>query len=129
VRPPCGRDGGARMGAARLAGARRSGCPSRQQREDDGAGRPVRTGRDLIRPGSGLEEILHHRLGALVGWPDRLAVSLGLCVVAGLVAAAAIAGFVPGLPGLWLDGAALMLPVYCAACLLGALGRRLAGRT
>ena len=68
-------------------------------------------------------------VGALVGWPDRLAVSLGLCVVAGLVAAAAIAGLVPGLPGLWLDGAALMLPVYCAACLLGALGRRLAGRT
>ncbi|WP_331292545.1 hypothetical protein [Methylobacterium radiotolerans] len=39
--------------------------------------------------------------------------------------AAAIAGFVPGLPGLWLDGAALILPVYCAACGLGALGRRL----
>jgi hypothetical protein len=44
------------------------------------------------------------------------------------VAAAALAGFVPGLPGLWLDGAGLILPVYCAACALGALGRRLVVR-
>jgi len=67
-------------------------------------------------------------VGALVGWPDRLAASLGLCVLAGLVAAAALAGFVPGLPGLWLDGAGLILPVYCAACAVGALGRRLVVR-
>jgi len=45
------------------------------------------------------------------------------------VAAAAIAGFVPGVAGLWLDGAALILPVYCGACALGALGRRLVVRT
>ncbi|KAA0125053.1 hypothetical protein CIW48_04810 [Methylobacterium sp. P1-11] len=68
-------------------------------------------------------------VGGLVGWPARLAASLGLCVIAGLVAAAAIAGFVPGVAGLWLDGAALILPVYCGACALGALGRHLVIRT
>ncbi|WP_457106462.1 hypothetical protein [Methylobacterium sp. P5_C11] len=67
-------------------------------------------------------------VGALVGWPDRLAASLGLCVVAGLLTAAALAGFVPGLPGLWLEGAGLILPVYCAGCILGALGRRVVKR-
>jgi hypothetical protein len=67
-------------------------------------------------------------VGALAGWPERLAVPLGLFVVAGLLAAAAIAGFVPGVPGLWLEGAALMLPAYLAGCALGALGRRLVAR-
>ncbi|MCJ2136105.1 hypothetical protein MKK69_18970 [Methylobacterium sp. J-026] len=67
-------------------------------------------------------------VGALSGWPDRYAVPLGLFVAAGLVAAAALAAFVPGLPGLWLEGAALILPPYLAGCALGALGRHLAVR-
>jgi hypothetical protein len=65
-------------------------------------------------------------VGALAGWPDRYGVPLGLFVLAGLLAALAIAGFVPGLPGLWLEAAALMLPPYWVGCVLGALGRRLA---
>jgi hypothetical protein len=65
-------------------------------------------------------------VGAWAGWPDRYGVPLGLFVVAGLLAAMAIAGFVPGLPGLWLEAAALMLPLYWAGCVLGALVRRLA---
>jgi len=44
------------------------------------------------------------------------------------MAAAALAALVPGLPGLWLEGAALILPPYCAGCALGALGRRLVAR-
>jgi hypothetical protein len=68
-------------------------------------------------------------VGALAGWPDRYAVPLGLFVLSGLLAAAAIAGFVPGLPGLWLETAALILPPYGAGCILGALGRRLVTRS
>ncbi|WP_412760079.1 hypothetical protein [Methylobacterium guangdongense] len=67
-------------------------------------------------------------VGALAGWPDRYAIPLGLFVAAGLLAAAALAALVPGLPGLWLEGAALLLPLYVAGCALGALGRRLAVR-
>ena len=67
-------------------------------------------------------------VGALAGWPDWYAVPLGLWVLAGLVAAAALAGFVPGMAGLWLEGAALILPPYLAGCSLGALARRLATR-
>ncbi|QGY05048.1 hypothetical protein MMSR116_26480 [Methylobacterium mesophilicum SR1.6/6] len=68
-------------------------------------------------------------VGALAGWPDRYGVPLGLFVLAGLLAAAAIAGFVPGVPGLWLDAAALLLPPYLVGCVLGALGRHLATRS
>ena len=44
-------------------------------------------------------------VGALVGWPERPPLPRALRV-AGLLAAAAVPGFVPGLPGLWLDGRA-----------------------
>jgi hypothetical protein len=67
-------------------------------------------------------------VGALAGWPERPAVPLVLCGVAALLVAAAVSGLVPGLPGLWLDGASLIGPPYCAGCALGALGRRLAAR-
>lgn len=67
-------------------------------------------------------------VGAFAGWPAWYALPLGLWVSAGLLAAAALAGFVPGLAGLWLEGAALMLPLYLAGCTLGALGRSLATR-
>ena len=67
-------------------------------------------------------------VGALSGWPDRYAVPLGLFVVAGLLTAAALAAFVPGLPGLWLEGAAMLLPPYLAGCTAGALGRHFVAR-
>lgn len=67
-------------------------------------------------------------VGALAGWPDRPAVPLALGGLAILLAAADLAELVPGLPGLWLGGAALVLPAYGAGCVLGALGRRQATR-
>lgn len=67
-------------------------------------------------------------VGALAGWPDRYAVPLGLFVAAGLLAAAALSAVVPGVAGLWLEGAALILPPYCAGCVLGALGRHRVAR-
>ncbi|WP_279604827.1 hypothetical protein [Methylobacterium sp. J-070] len=67
-------------------------------------------------------------IGGLAGWPDRYGVPLGLFVLAGLLAAAALAEAVPGVPGLWLETAALILPPYLAGCTIGALGRRLAAR-
>ncbi|MWV21909.1 hypothetical protein FVE89_07825 [Methylobacterium sp. 2A] len=67
-------------------------------------------------------------VGALAGWPDRYTVPLGLFVAAGLLAAAALAAIVPGVAGLWLEGAALILPPYIAGCALGALGRHLVAR-
>ncbi|MDP4003744.1 hypothetical protein [Methylobacterium sp. NEAU K] len=67
-------------------------------------------------------------VGALAGWPARPRVPLALCGLAALLAALALAGLVPGLPGLWLEGAGLILPPYLAGCALGALGRRLAAR-
>ena len=62
-------------------------------------------------------------VGALSGWPARPAVPLALCGLAALLAAMAVAGIVPGLPGLWLEGAGLILPAYLAGCALGALAR------
>ena len=67
-------------------------------------------------------------VGVLAGWPARPGVPLALCGLAVLLAGIALAGIVPGLLGLWLEGAALMLPPYLAGCALGALGRRLAAR-
>jgi hypothetical protein len=68
-------------------------------------------------------------VGALAGWPARPAMPLGLVLLAGLLGSAAFSGLVPGLPGLWLDGAGLILPPYLAGCAFGALGRHLASRS
>ena len=72
-------------------------------------------------------------LGLLVGLARRLAgaplrAAGARRVLAAVVAALAVAGLVPGLPGLWLEGAGLILPPYLAACGLGALVRRFAVR-
>ena len=67
-------------------------------------------------------------VGWLAGWPARPGVPLALCAAAGLLAALALAGPVPGLPGLWLEGAGLVLAPYLAGCGLGALVRRLTAR-
>ena len=83
----------------------------------------------VIWPGLAGAGVLGLVVGALAGWPDRYAVPLGLFVLSGLLAAAAIAGFVPGLPGLWVETAALILPAYGTGCTLGAVGRRLAARS
>ncbi|MCJ2014106.1 hypothetical protein [Methylobacterium sp. J-076] len=63
-------------------------------------------------------------VGFLAGWPGGRAVPLALGGLAALVMLLALAQAVPGLPGLWLDGAALMLPLYLAGCAIGAMGNR-----
>lgn len=66
-------------------------------------------------------------VGFLSGWPRDRAVPLGLVGLTLVLMALAAIQAVPGLSGLWLDGAALMLPLYLAGCALGALGNRTAG--
>lgn len=66
-------------------------------------------------------------VGFLAGWPESRAVSLGLSGLSLVVMALALAQVVPGGPGFWLEGAALMLPFYLAGCALGALGNRTSG--
>lgn len=69
-------------------------------------------------------------LGLALG---RLLPPLGAGVPAGLglallaLAGTAAAGLVPGMAGLWLESAALMLAAYLAGCGLGLLSRRLSG--
>ncbi|WP_279600263.1 hypothetical protein [Methylobacterium sp. J-077] len=67
-------------------------------------------------------------VGALAGWPARPTAPLALCGLAVLLAGIALAGIVPGLPGLWLEGAGLLLPPYLAGCALGALARHRVAR-
>jgi len=67
-------------------------------------------------------------VGALTGWPARPIVPLALCGLAALLAGIALAGIVPGLPGLWLEGAGLLLPAYLVGCGLGALARHRVAR-
>jgi hypothetical protein len=55
-------------------------------------------------------------------------VPLALCGLAALLAAVALAGIVPGLLGLWLEGAGLLLPAYLLGCALGALARHRVAR-
>jgi hypothetical protein len=66
-------------------------------------------------------------VGFLAGWPDSRAISLGLSGLALILMTVALAQAVPGLPGFWLEGAALMLPLYLTGCALGALGNRTTG--
>lgn len=66
-------------------------------------------------------------VGFLTGWPGSRAVSLGLAGLSLILILVAVAQVVPGLPGYWLEGAALMLPVYLAGCALGAAGNRTSG--
>jgi hypothetical protein len=66
-------------------------------------------------------------VGFLAGWPERRAVSLGLAGLALALLVLALAQVVPGVPGFWLDGAALMLPAYLAGCALGAMGNPTSG--
>lgn len=67
-------------------------------------------------------------VGWLAGWPARPWVPLALGATAALLAALALSDRVPGLPGLWLESAGLILPPYLAACGLGALVRGLSAR-
>ena len=79
-------------------------------------------------PGLAGATLLGLVVGWLAGWPARPPVPLALCAATALLAALVLAGPVPGLPGLWLEGAALVLPPYLAGCGLGALARRLTAR-
>jgi hypothetical protein len=63
----------------------------------------------------------------LAGWPESRAVPLALLGLALVLMLLAITRVVPGLPGFWLEGAALMLPLYLVGCALGALGNRTSG--
>ena len=67
-------------------------------------------------------------VGWLAGWPARPAVPLALGAATVLLVALAVAGPVPGTPGLWLEAAGLMLPPYLGGSILGALIRRLSAR-
>lgn len=66
-------------------------------------------------------------VGLLSGWPESRAVPLGLVGGALALALLAVLRIVPGQPGLWLELAAMMLPLYLAGCALGALGNRRVG--
>ena len=65
-------------------------------------------------------------LGAAIGWlcglprerPHRLA-ALGLALAALVLGAMAVAGFVPGRPGFWVESVALNLAAYLAGTTLG----------
>ncbi len=61
-------------------------------------------------------------VGFLAGWPRSRTVSFVLSgLTLGLILLAT-AQAVPGLPGFWIEAAAVMLPCYIAGCALGALG-------
>lgn len=79
-------------------------------------------------PGLAGAALLGLAVGWLAGWPTRPLVPLGLCAVTAVLAAVAVAGLAPGLPGLWLESAGSMLPTYLAGCGLGAFARRLTAR-
>ena len=66
-------------------------------------------------------------VGFLAGWPESRAVPLILLGLALVLMLLAVTRLVPGLPGFWLEGAALMLPLYLVGCALGALGNRTSG--
>ncbi|MGC5777398.1 hypothetical protein [Methylobacterium sp. NFXW15] len=66
-------------------------------------------------------------VGFLSGWPTGKTVPLGLLGLALVLMLLAVFRIVPGAAGLWLEGAALMLPLYLAGCALGALGNRTTG--
>jgi len=78
-------------------------------------------------PGLAGAILLGCAVGFLSGWPENRAISLGLAGLALVLLLLAAAQALPGLPGLWLEGAALMLPLYLAGCALGALGNRTTG--
>lgn len=66
-------------------------------------------------------------VGFLTGWPESRAVPLVLLGLTLGLMGLAVTRLVPGLPGFWLEGAALMLPLYLVGCALGALGNRTRG--
>lgn len=78
-------------------------------------------------PGLAAAVALGCLVGFLSGWPRARTVPLVLAGLSLVVMSIAAAQIVPGLPGLWLEGGALMLPLYLAGCALGALGNRTAG--
>lgn len=81
-----------------------------------------------IWPGLAGAGALGLAVGWLAGWPERAAVPLAPLGLAAALGALALAGAVPGLPGLWLESAAALLPPYLAGCGLGALARRRTAR-
>lgn len=83
-------------------------------------------------PGLAAALALGLAIGALTGFPRMRAtiVASALALVAlALLGALAASGTVPGRAGLWVEIAATVLACYLAGCALGALGRRLSGRT
>lgn len=83
-------------------------------------------------PGLAASLALGLAIGAVTGFPRGRAtlVAAGLPLLA-LALLGALAGFgrVPGRAGLRIEIAALVLACYLAGCALGALARRLSGRT
>ncbi len=60
--------------------------------------------------------------GLPAGRGPRLAAGL-VALLAAATAATALAGFVPGREGFWVESAALMLTAYLVGCGIGGLGR------
>ncbi|MFC6744023.1 hypothetical protein ACFQFG_02195 [Methylobacterium persicinum] len=115
-------------GPDRGRGRRRSRWPRDRRRIDPhGGSTPVTLLLAAFWPGLAGAVALGCLVGFLAGWPRDRVVPFGLAGLALLVMALAAAQVVPGLPGLWLEGAALMLPPYLSGCALGALGNRTAG--
>ena len=73
-------------------------------------------------PGLAGALVLGLAVGFLAGWPGSRTVSLVLSGLTLVLILLATAQAVPGLPGLWMEAAALILPCYIAGCALGALG-------
>ncbi|GJD35945.1 hypothetical protein [Methylobacterium aerolatum] len=63
-------------------------------------------------------------VGVVTGWPRSRTVSLVLSGLALVLILLATAQAVPGVPGFWIEAAALMLPLYITGCAVGALGNR-----
>lgn len=78
-------------------------------------------------PGLAGAVVLGCLAGFLSGWPEDRVVPLALLALALVLMLLAATRAVPGLPGLWLEGAALMLPLYLVGCALGAMGNRTTG--
>lgn len=75
-------------------------------------------------PGLAGALVLGLAVGAIGGPPRGRALPLALGGAALVLAGLALARVVPGVAGLWLEAAALMLPAYLAGCGLGSLLRR-----
>jgi len=64
--------------------------------------------------------------GGLSGLPrDRIGLAVAICLVIALaiLSGLALSERVPGLAGLWVETATLMLATYLAGCALGGIGR------